>query len=339
MPDMVMTIAEALVRRIYWSWPGIRKWRHQRKRAGAAATQQCSYEDLRRHLQSVGVVRGALVMLHTRTTGLSIASRSVGSQASGWQVTELLLSLVSDLLGPTGTLTMPTNAKYQIDGLEKNGNSEDVPTYDPGRTPSYVGLANELFWRQKDTQRSLFPYNMLAARGPLAEELLKDNLNERKPSPHGVDSGYYRFCRLNGRVVSVGVPLRECLTLARVVEEVRSDWPIKDFFSEHRYRVIQNGIAREWVVRLTRDEYDKFCHCGRKMGRDLVSEGVIHETTVGNVRVDWAWAGQIFDFFWRKTETEPYPYYALWLARNRWRGELAERLRPAQRGALQEKNS
>jgi hypothetical protein len=159
---------------------------------------------------------------------------------------------------------------------------------------------------------------MLAARGPLADELLRDNLNERKPSPHGVDSGYYRFCQRNGLVVSIGVPLRDCLTLARVVEEVRSDWPIKDFFSEHRYRVVQDGTAKEWAVRLTRDNYDKFCHCGKKMGRDLKTEGVIHEGNVGTVRVDWARAGEIYEFFRRKSANQPYPYYGLWLVRKSW---------------------
>jgi hypothetical protein len=46
----------------------------------------------------------------------------------------------------------------------------------------------------------------------------------------------------------------------------------------------------------------------------MVAEGVIHEGMVGTLRVDWARAGEVFEFFWRKTERGPYPYYGLWLS-------------------------
>ncbi|MGD0832486.1 MAG: AAC(3) family N-acetyltransferase [Terracidiphilus sp.] len=222
---------------------------------------------------------------------------------------QVLMQDLVQLVGPDGTLVMPTHAM----------NQDEMTTYDPRRSPCGVGLVNELFWRRKGVQRSLFPYNMLAACGPLAEELLRDNLNERHPSAHGSDSGYYRMCQRNGLVVSVGVRLKEYITIAHVVEEMREDWPIKDFFNERRYEVIEDGIAKEWTVRLRRSEYAEFAYCRRKMARDLVAEGVIREGHVGTVRVDWARAGEIFDFFWRKTKNAPYPYYATWMMRKRWR--------------------
>lgn len=252
-------------------------------------------------------------MLHSRVTGLRL--RNSAAEISGLQLPKVLLSLVIDLLGPTGTLAMPTNAKYQRDALDGRFARDETLTYDPARAPCSVGLMNELFWRGGGVKRSLHPYNMLAARGLLADELLRNNLNERKPSAHGVDSGYYRFCQWNGLVISIGVPLRECLTLVNVVPEVRPNWPIKDFLVERRYRVVQGGVAKEWTVRLEHESYAKYCHCRRKLGRDLVAEGLIHEGAVGTVRVDWARAGEVYDFLWRKAEKRPYPYFALWLAK------------------------
>lgn len=239
-------------------------------------------------------------------------------KSNAWETPALLLSDVFDLLGPAGTLTMPTNAKYQRDALEGKHSPDEIITYDPSITPCGVGLVNELFWRKQGVKRSLFPYNMLAASGPLVDELLKDNLNERNPFPHGVDSGYYRFCQRNGLVVSIGVPLRDCITVVRVVEDVRPDWPIKDFFTERRFRVVEGETAREWTVRLIREKYGKYCHCRRKMARDMIAEGVIQEGHVGTVRVDWARAGEVYEFFWRRTEKRPYPYYGLWLTRKPW---------------------
>jgi len=317
--DLPRLIAERLFRGIYWRWPGLRRWRQRRDRRRSSTIQECTRADLRTHLSTIGVTSGALVLLHTRVTGVHIHSGESSPNASAWEISENLLSDLFELLGPAGTLAMPTNARYQTEALEKDCICCEIITYDPLRTPCGVGLINELFWRKKGVQRSLFPYNMLAACGPLADELLRDNLNERKPSAHGVDSGYYRICQHNGLVVSIGLPLGNCITLAHVVEEVRADWPISNFLTERRYQVVQGGIAKEWTVRLSRDEYGKFCFCRRKMVRDLIAEGVIHEGRVGSVRVDWARAGEVYEFFWRKTAKRPYPYYGLWMRKTPWR--------------------
>jgi aminoglycoside N3'-acetyltransferase len=311
-------MGEILSRHLYWSWAGLRRWREQRNRRKKPVIQDCDRDDFRAYLRAIGVSSGALVLVHTRVTGVQIKS-DLCKKCSDLQTSHTLLSDLFDLVGEDGTLVMPTNAKYQTDALRNVGASSETITYDPSRTVCAVGLANELFRRRKRVKRSLFPYNPLAACGPLADELLRDNLNEREPSPHGVDSGYFRICQHNGLMVSIGIALRECFSLAHVVEEVRADWPIKDFFLRRPYKVVQDGEAKEWTVRVCRDEYAKFCHCRKKMGRDLVAEGVIHEGSVGTVRVDWAKAGEVYDFFWRKTEKKPYPYYGLWMMKKKWK--------------------
>jgi aminoglycoside 3-N-acetyltransferase len=163
----------------------------------------------------------------------------------------------------------------------------------------------------------LHPYNTLAACGPLAAELFHDNLNEHKPLPHGVDSGYYRFCQRNGVVIGIGVPLGRYMTLIHVAEEVRDqNWTIPDFFEQREYLVRINGEDRPCVVRQHRLEYSMFCLCMRKLRRDLVYEGILHEGRVGSVRVDWARAGEVFDYMMTRNQRSPYPYYWPWLVRN-----------------------
>jgi aminoglycoside N3'-acetyltransferase len=281
--------------------------------------QECGREDLRRHLKSIGVSSGALVLVHTQVTNVHLLEGEAPGKTNMWATAQMLLGDLLDLVGEQGTLVMPTAAKYQREALYNPSRIQEPITYDPAREPCFTGLANELFWRKPGVKRSLFPFNMLAACGSLADELLRDNLHEHTPSPHGVDSGYFRICQRNGLVVSIGVPLRECITLVHVVPEVRPDWPVPDIFIERQYRVVQEGIAREWTVRVWRDEYAKFCYCRKKLGRDLVAEGVIHKGRVGTVRVDWARAGEVYDFLWRKTERRPYPYYGLWMMRKPWR--------------------
>jgi aminoglycoside N3'-acetyltransferase len=308
-------LAERMGRQLFWTFPRLRRWRQNKEKGKTASKQRCQRVELLKYLGEIGVKSGTLAMIHTGINGLEILDEQDKPQANVVAQALLLIEDLLGLVGPDGTLVMPTHAKYQTDALAKGVGAKSVPVYDPQRSVCSVGLVNELFWRKKGVKRSLFPYNMLAAFGPIADELLRDNLNERRPSPHGKDSGYYRFSQRNGLVVSVGVPLRECITIAHVVEEVRSDWPIKDFFAEQRYRVVQEGETKEWMVRIRRDDYAKFCYCRKKMGRDLVAEGVIHEGLVGSVRVDWARAGDVYNFFWRKTEVWPYPYYGLWMIR------------------------
>jgi len=177
-------------------------------------------------------------------------------------------------------------------------------------------LTNELFWRRKGVLRSLHPYNSLAAHGPLAEELLHDNLNRFKPLPHGAYSGYYRFCQKNGLVFSVGVSLQSSMTLIHSPEEVRDEqWPIKDFYEERTYSIRIDEKDELYTVRQRRPKYAKYCICVHKVFRDLTREGILHESMAGNVRVDWVRSKDMFDLFMDRNKDFPYPYYGLCLAR------------------------
>ena len=317
--DLILVPTERLLRELYWNWPELRRWRRRRERAAKPGRQQCKREELRHHLSEIGVTPGALAMVHTGMNGVEIIDEDSRGPSNAIVQAQSLMEDLVRLVGSEGTLVMPTHARYQTDDPADKSTAAEVTTYAPRRSPCGVGLVNELFWRRNGVQRSLFPFNMLAAYGPLAGELLQGNLNEQHPSAHGVHSGYYRICQSNGLVVSVGVPLRDCITIVHVVEEVRADWQIEDFFVEHRYRVVEDGVAREWTVRLRRDEYAQFAYCRNKLGRDLVAANVIHEGRVGTVRVDWARAGEVFNFLWRKTSKRPYPYYGLWMMRKPWR--------------------
>jgi aminoglycoside N3'-acetyltransferase len=317
--EVVLVTIERLIRQLYWSVPSLRQWR--RRQPKAQRPQVCHQLKLLKHLESIGVKAGALVLVHTGMNCVEIHNddgKTIGNSVAQSQV---LLDDLIGLVGSEGTLVMPTHAKYQEADALYQGNIPANIIYDPKRTPCYVGLVNEFFWRRKGVKRSLFPYNMLAASGPLADELLTGNLHDGKPSPHGITSGYYRICQREGLVVSIGVSLRECLTMAHVVEEVSPEWPIEDFFEERICKVVQEGIPKEWVVRLRREEYGRFCYCRKKMGRDLVTEGVIHEGCVGTLRVDWAKAKEVYEFFQRKTAKQPYPYFGMWMMRTPWRKE------------------
>jgi aminoglycoside 3-N-acetyltransferase len=319
--DALLLAAERLARQVFWTSPRLRSWARRWQSAQKPAAQVAGREELKRHLRQIGVRDGALVMAHTSVTGLQLTElgRPDSPPERAVVVAAELVDDLLELVGPTGTLAMPSHAAHQwhneyawpVEG-------EPPQLYDPQRTPCGVGLANELFWRRKSVLRSLHPHNSLAATGPLAAELLHNNLNEHKPLPHGVYSGYYRFCQMNGLVISIGVPLGRYLTLIHVAEEVRDGrWPISDFFADRPYVVRIDGEDRPFVVRQHRLEYGMYCLCMRKLHRDLLAAGILHEGTVGSVRVDWARAREVFDYMMSRNARTPYPYYWPWLVRRR----------------------
>jgi len=311
--DWLLLVAERLSRQVYWSSPRLRSWVRERRGRARPAAQVADRQQLKQFLRQVGVSEGALVMAHTSVSGLKLTEGPDREQVHSTPaaVAKQLVDDLLELVGNTGTLVMPTHARYQSEeDYDLRADSDRPVVYDPEKTLCGVGLANELFWRRQGVQRSLHPYNTLAACGPLAAELLRDNLNEFKPLPHGIYSGYYRFCQKGGLVISIGVPLGPYLTLIHVAEEVRDrDWPIKDFFEERRYIVRVDGHDQTCVVRQHRVAYSMFCLCMRKVRRDLIGEGILHEGSVGTVRVDWANARDVFDYFMSRNEKSTYPYF------------------------------
>lgn len=317
--DTLLLATELVARQAYWRLPWLRDWTQRRRANRQPSPQIADCDELKAYLQSIGVTEGALVMAHTSTLGLcltekagfDLSPRANNGARSPVATAKQLLDELFALIGQSGTLVMPTHVQYHTKCPVQHSGGEAKPfVYDPTKTPCCVGLVNEMFWRSPGVQRSLHPYNTLAARGPLAAELLRDNLNEMKPLPHGMHSGYYRFCQHNGLVVSVGAPLGRYMTLIHTAEEVRdTNWPVADFFEERRYWVRTEGETKEWIVRQRRAVFGMFCLCMRKLVRDLLYAGVLHEGIVGTVRVDWARSREVFDFLMERNRLSPYPYF------------------------------
>lgn len=313
--DGLLIAVELSAKRVYWQSAWIREKIEHFRWYDKPQKQIAKREELKQYLREIGVDKGALVMAHTAVSDLQLSDASMEAVPTGGflKAANNLVNDLLDLVGPTGTLVMPAHAHYQMeDALLPPSARDRVISYDPQTTPCSVGLANEMFRRRKGVLRSLHPYNSLAAYGPFAEELFRDNLNQNNPLPQGIYSGYYRFSQENGLVISIGVPLQNSMTLIHTPEEVRDqDWPIKDFFEHRRYLVRINGSDELHVVRQRRPEYAMYCICVRKLFRDLVREGIVHESSVESVRVDWAHSREVFDYLMERNKNSHYPYYAI----------------------------
>src|SRR5205085_12038787 len=79
-----------------------------------------------------------------------------------------ILSLLREVVGPTGTVLFPTSPNPRISSYEYLLRGE---RFDVRRTPSYAGLLNEFARRERGAFRSLHPTKSVCATGPLAREL------------------------------------------------------------------------------------------------------------------------------------------------------------------------
>ncbi|MBF0626368.1 MAG: AAC(3) family N-acetyltransferase, partial [Magnetococcales bacterium] len=123
-----------------------------------------------------------------------------------------LIALMRRLLGPEGTLLMPT---FPFRGREEEFIRTD-PLFNPRRTPSRVGLLTELFRRLPEARRSLHPTHPVAGIGPRADFLLGEHHRGRT---YGPTSPFYRLRDCGGRVVGLGTQT-ESFTIQYVPEEL-----------------------------------------------------------------------------------------------------------------------
>lgn len=304
--DAFLIGVELASRHVYWRVPYLRtlyqKWSIRQK-----GEFTVSREPLRDHLQRIGVGCGALVMVHSSIQNITVISGRQDEPASANPF--VLLRDLLELIGDAGTLAMPTHPYYRDEPGFMYDKSNLIFRYNPRKIPSRAGLLTEMFRRLPNVERSLHPLSSLACRGPLARALLHDNLNRNKPLPHGVYSGYYRFCQLGGLVVSIGVPLIKSMSVMHVAEELKeAEWSVKDFFYERRFIVSIDSEDHECVVRERRPEFVRSLAL-YQLRRDLLREGVLHEGEVCGVRCDWAHAQAVLSFMIQKNKNSTYPYW------------------------------
>lgn len=168
-----------------------------------ASARPATVESLTEDLERLGVTPGITLMVHSSLSRLGFVAG--GAQA----VVEALLAV----LGPSGTLMMPTHASHLGDPArwERPPVPPEwwetiracTPAFDPELTPTFeMGAIVECFRHMPGVRRSAHPRHSAAAFGPHAQQLvdghgLDDGLGEGSPQA--------RLYDLDGHVLLLGV--------------------------------------------------------------------------------------------------------------------------------------
>jgi aminoglycoside N3'-acetyltransferase len=207
-------------------------------------------------LRELGFTPGATVMVHS---AFSPIKRRVPNITP-----ERLIRLLQELLGPEGTLLMPT---FAFRGRQSHY-IDTHSSFDVQNTPSAVGILTEVFRKMPGVIRSHHPTHAVAGWGRNARELLSTHhLGET----FGVTSPFYRLREFDGLVVGLGRRYRYAFTITHVPEELnpisrkiafderRRSMNVIDGDREFTYecRVLRPGLPREYerISRIMRKEH------------------------------------------------------------------------------------
>lgn len=218
--------------------------------------------------------------LHTRTslrdtfaacgldTGHTVLVHSSMKRIGGWIAggAETVIHALLEVLGPSGTLMMPTHttdnsdpSRWQNPPVPKSWWQpirNESPAFRPEITETRnMGVIPEQFRRYPGVIRSDHPIGSFAACGRYAGELIADH--DYRRDMFGEESPIGKLYGLDGWVMLLGVSHLNNTSLH--LAEYRAQWDKKVFFQEGS-AVWVNG-ARQWVsyamMQLETDDFDR----------------------------------------------------------------------------------
>ncbi len=183
-------------------------------------------------LIGLGIGPGDVLMVHSAWDGM----RQLRAKPSE------VIDLLESLIGPDGTLLMPTSPPATL----RDGRI----VFDVVRSPSSLGLLSESFRRRPGVARSPFPMATVSAEGPRAFLFLRDFRAESGNTSYGKGSPYWEMGQQGGKVLVLGIDVVRTLTLQHCAFDVLGDDnPVADFYTDVEYIVIRDGAEEAWTLR------------------------------------------------------------------------------------------
>lgn len=253
-------------------------------------------------LKNSGVLEGDILVLHSSFQALEQTKLTPN------EVIDRLLCLV----GNKGTLVMNSARKFVEDGKYLNylthNYNEKATIYNTKKSRVQTGVLPSFMLRHPKAVISRFPLNPIVAIGYKSQKMMENNLIDFATAC-GKNSAW-KFCVDNDAiVVGIGVDLTHSLTIMHVAEDVLDDkWPIKDWYRERTFKVIDDGFEEKIKVRERRPEWGTLHFAERTLCKDLLNKGILKTIVLDGVLIEVIRAKELIDFLNSKNATG-YPYY------------------------------
>jgi aminoglycoside 3-N-acetyltransferase len=298
---------EVMVRRIYWR----SRWLVERAnkagitkpRTSALATAE-TWEKVEKFLKPLGVCEGALIIVHSSGTALKPTGLSPA------RINDKLL----DLIGRSGTLAMPAIPRYEGEpqGIERmRADVSDLElVYDVQKSVPWTGALPLKLMRHPAALRSHHPLNSMVAVGPLARQMMENNVTGERPLPCGMQSSW-KFCAdHNAIIIALGVDMAHSITMIHVAEDsYEQEWPIRGWYRDRKFQIVDHGEMTRVVVR---ERHPKWAahYAERTLSKDLRHAGLMTRASIDGISVEVVGAGDLLRFLGAR-RSSAYPYFMI----------------------------
>ena len=256
-------------------------------RGGAKDEEIVDFCKILEQLKLWGVKEGSLLIVHSSYDNLKCTRLSPID----------IINKLRELVGESGTLAMPVIRRYKNEpaATEKMKDTYHPPkcVYNVCRTPISSGLLPAFLMRMPGAQVSLHPLNPMCAVGPLAEDMMKGNIDGNAPSPHGPLSAW-KFCLdHNAIVIGLGTDLRHHNTMTHVAEEAFGDWYWSDeeWYNLREFTIEKvGGKSIELTVKERKPSWGMLHQAEMNRYRDFLKNDIIQTKYFGSILLEFEYS-------------------------------------------------
>lgn len=183
-----------------------------------------SYESLKQAYSSVGITEGKVVYV----TG-DITKVGISLSLSKFELLNLHLKVIMDLIGPEGTIVVPTHSFSLC--------NTNIP-FSLKNTPSETGAFSEFIRNQTGSIRQLHPFSSRTAIGKEASYICENTA----PHSYGMHTPFSRMLELDSMFISVGIHPKQIVSL---VHQCESDMNVPYRYTKEFIHPVETGQHTE----------------------------------------------------------------------------------------------
>jgi aminoglycoside 3-N-acetyltransferase len=293
---------ELFIRKIYWS---NRVLISKLNKSKPIFNQLTDFDKIKMQLQSFGVKKEDILVFH----GSYEALENTGNSP------KKIIDELLDLVGDKGTLVMNSSRIFPEEKLQGNyltsNYSNQIVNYNVQKSRVWTGVLPFFMLKHKEAKISRFPINPIVAIGYHAEKMIENNINTPLNSSCGENSSWKYCVDNNAVIVGVGTDLTHSLTIMHVAEEIMGiKWPVKNWYRERKFRVIDNDFDEIVTVKERRPKWGTLHFAERTLCKDLENSGILKSTIIDGVLVEYINSKELITFLNSKNENG-YPYFNL----------------------------